>query len=257
MLTGITCKPNEYVDVSRAGFDYVEFPCRSICEMDEDDFIELCKIVDKTGVPVMGMNIYCPPEIIIAGPGYDPNKTRHYARKASERANALGVHVIGIGSPRARTIPEGYDRNLAKTQLIEFIRISANEFVNFDIILALEALAPCFCNFINSLTEVYEIVKEINIPNIKIVADFYNMEHFGEADNDIRMFLDQIYHVHISDDDGSPSLRSYLKSDKYSIHKKRLCQLIESGYKGALTIETDVPFDIIRANDNLSFIKSI
>jgi len=257
MLIGVTCKPDEYIDVSRAGFDYIEFPCRNICEMDEDEFIALCKTVNNIGFPVMGMNIYCPPEIIIAGPGYDPDITRSYAKKAADRGYALGVKVIGIGSPRSRVIPEGFDLKLAKNQLMEFITITAKEFGVFNITLAFEALAPCYCNFINTLADAYEVVSKIDITNIKIVVDFYNMEHSGEADIDINGFIDRIFHAHISDDDGAPTLRSYLDPEKYPIHRERLYRLKESGYTGALTIETDVPYNEFRAKDNLNFLKSL
>jgi sugar phosphate isomerase/epimerase len=249
--------PGDYEAVSQTGFDFAEFPCKIICQMEEITFTTLCKHIEKIGFPVLGMNMYCPPDVIIAGPGYDCGIAARYARIAAARGNALGVRVIGIGSPRSRIIPEGFDLKLAKTQLVEFLRITAGEFSVYGITVAFEALAPCFCNFINTLPEAQRVVAGAGINGLEIVADFYNMEHSGEADMDITPFIDLIGHFHISDDDGAPTKRSYLKPEKYSLHKSRIRRIKESGYNGALTLETDVAFDEVRALESLQFLKSV
>ena len=257
MLFGCTCKPEEYEIASQTGFDYIEFPCRIICGMEEVIFSALNKQVDRIGTPVIGMNLYCPPELIISGPGYDAEKVLLYAKTAAARGSALGVNIVGIGSPRSRILPDGFDQKTAKSQLTEFLLITAAQFDRVNITVAMEALGPCFCNFINTVPEAYEIVNAANKNNLKIVADFYNMEHSGEADNDLTAYMDKLVHMHISDDDGSPTLRSFLKPEKYPIHKPRIRRLIETGYNGGLTIETDIPFDDARAGESLQFLKSV
>jgi len=257
MLIGCTCKPHEYIELSEVGFDYAELPCRAICEMDDDDFSNLLLQLDKDSLPILGMNIYCPPEITIAGPGFDGEVSAQYARKAADRGKALGVRVVGIGSPFSRILPTEFDRKLARIQLLEFLRVTSREFEKVGIKIVLEALAQCFCNFVNTLDEAYSIVSQLDDVNIGLVADFYNMEHSGEADIDFSKFIDQIYHAHISEDDGAPTKRSYMKPDNYKMHAKRINRLKQSQYRNALTIEIDIPFDSERAQDNLRFLKSI
>jgi len=257
MLIGCTGRPDEYRELSETGFDYTEFPCRVICQMNDDDFLSLRNQVDEISFPVLGMNIYCPPEVVIAGPGFDEDIVAVYARKAAGRAGALGVRFIGIGSPKSRILPEDYDLISARKELMTFLKITSEEFGNFGIKTTLEALAPCFCNFVNTLPEAYEIVKEFDDENIGLVADFYNMEHSGEADIDLSKYIDKVFHMHISDDDGAPTKRSYLKPEKLSIHASRISRLQQSPYNGMITIEVDVPFDKMRAENNLSFLKSL
>jgi len=225
--------------------------------MEEDAFIALCKLVESTGFPISGMNIYCPPEIIIAGPGYDADVARKYAQTAAKRGHALGARIIGIGAPRSRNIPDGYDRNLARKQLVEFLRITAGEFAAVGINAGMEALGPCFCNFINTVSEAYEVVSEADVENLMVLVDLYNMELSGEADIELLKFVDRIGHAHTSDDDGSHTLRSYLKPDKYPLHEKRIRRLKETGYNGSLTIETDIAFDSARAQECIQFLRSI
>jgi len=257
MLIGSSCRVDEYEALSSSGYDYAEFPCRAVCEMNERAFKDLCKHVEIVGFPVLGMNLYCPPEIVIAGTGYCPETIRAYARKAAERANYLGVQTVGIGSPKSRIIPTGFNFSTAKEQITEFLRITANEFSVFNIQVTLEPLATFYCNFINSFKEAYEIVTMADVDNLGILVDFYNMEHFDEGDMGFESLSNLINHAHISDDDGSPTLRSYMKPENYSIHENRIHQLIDSGYKGNLTIEIDIPYDNERAYENLRFIKQI
>jgi len=257
MLIGCTCKPHEYIELVKVGFDYAEFPCRIICEMNDDDFGKLLFQLDKHVLPILGMNIYCPPEIVIAGPGFDVDRAAKYARKAADRGKELGVEVIGIGSPFSRILPDEYDRKLAQTQLLEFLKVTSSEFEKVGIKITLESLAPCFCNFINTLEEAYDVVSQLDDANIGLVADFYNMEYTEEADIDLSKYIDKIYHMHISEDDGAPTKRSYMKRSNYEIHAKRINRLKQSQYNKTLTIEIDVPFDSERAQDNLKFLKSL
>jgi sugar phosphate isomerase/epimerase len=256
MQIGCACKPEEYAGVSLAGFDYAELPCRTVCEMNERDFDELCHLVGKTDFPVRAMNIYCPPKIVIAGPGYSATAAGTYAHAAALRGKALGVESVGIGSPFSRNLPEGFDKALADRQLAEFLTITAEAFGEVGINVNLEALGPCYCNFINTLKEACEAVSAADVENLGIVLDFYNMEHSGEADIDLREYMSLIRHAHISDDDGAPSLRSYLRSDKHLIHKHRIQGLLDSGYDGGITIEVDVAFDARRAKESLAAIRN-
>jgi len=257
MLIGCTAKPYEYKELSQVGFDYAEFPCRVISDMSDGDFFNLKKQVEEVSFPILCMNAYCPPEVAIAGPNFDEIAIAQYARRAANRGSTLGVRAIVIGSPQSRLLPNYFNRTLAKKQLLKFLRITSEEFGIFGIKTTLEALAPCFCNFVNKLPDAYEIVQELDNHNIGLTMDFYNMEHSDEADIDLKKFADKIHHTHISDDDGSPAMRSYLNSEKYSVHASRINRLKQISYNATLTIEIDVSFDSARAEHNLLFLKSL
>jgi len=119
--------------------------------------------------------------------------------------------------------------------------------------MCLEALATCYCNTVNTTTQALEIIKQVNHPSVKLVLDFYNMEHMNEADIELTKL--PIIHAHISDDDGAPNLRSYLKPNKKDLHQKRIKRLQDTGYNGGLTLEVDVPYDRERAALSLAIMK--
>lgn len=81
------------------------------------------------------------------------------------------------------------------------------------------------------------------------------MELLGETDIDVRPWLKEIAHVHMSDDAGSPLQRDFLKKEKTKIHQRRIQRLMEAGYNGTVTIEVDVPVDKERTADSLRMLR--
>lgn len=239
------------------GFYYVELLGRQVASMNDMEFGEVAELLRKTGIVCEGFNGYCPPQITIAGPGYDPKAVAAYAAKLAVRGRELGIKVVGIGSPLSRMLPVGYDRKRAKKQLKDFLKITAYAMGQYGITVCLEALAPCYCNFINNTDEAVEITRGIGWETVKVVLDYYNMEYTGEADLDMRDWIQDIGHVHISDDAGSPSQRYFLRTEKFCIHEQRLRNLVQNGYKGAVTLEVDLPISLEDAGRSLKLLKGI
>ena len=92
--------------------------------------------------------------------------------------------------------------------------------------------------------------------NVGVVADFYNMEHMGEADAPLPAAqISRVFHAHISDDDGSPQRRYFLRPEKALRHIRRVQGLIKAGYAGNLTLEIDLPVDRARAEESLNILR--
>ena len=105
------------------------------------------------------------------------------------------------------------------------------------------------------MEEGMEIVDRINWSDIGLLGDFYNLEKAEEADEDMGRYMQRLLHVHISDDEGSPWRRSYLKEEKAQIHQRRLGRLYENGYAGAVSLEIDVPAKLGAAEESLRIMK--
>ena len=255
MKFGCVTTASDYPLLLEAGFDYVELSGRSVCAMVKSAFEELRRMIRSGGLNCLGFNAYCPPEVRIAGPGFSGRAAREYALRCLSRAVDLNVQVVGVGSPMSRNLPQKYDQNLAMRQAEEFFATTAEVFATQSIYVCVEALGNCYCNFINSLHEAQGLVRSVNMENLKLVADFYNMEHSGEADIPLSPFVSDIVHAHISDDAGSPQKRWFLKPEKREQHVARLRRLYAAGYLGAVTLETDLPADICEARQSLRMLR--
>lgn len=239
----------------RVGFDYVEMMGKHLASLPPKEFSEIVRELECQGLRCLGINGYCPKEIVIAGPGFDTKAVRAYARGLAGRAAVIGTRYVGIGSPNSRILPKGFPQQEAVRQLKKFLSITAEEFGQFGITVCLEALAPCYCNFINRMDEAIQVVREMDMESIRVVLDYYNMEYTSEADGDPETWLEYIAHVHISDDDGSPCLRSFLGAERSAVHKKRLKRLYDAGYGGNITIEVDIALEEGRAKDSIIMIR--
>jgi len=255
MKFGCVATLADYEVLEKAGLDYVELSGRKVCAMEENAYRELRRRINSGALPCLGFNAYCPPDVRIAGPGFSIRAAQEYALKCLERAVALNASVVGVGSPMSRNLPEGYDRNLAMHEAAEFFAVTAEVFAAQNIYVCVEALGPCYCNFINRLHEAQSIVRAVNMDNLRLVLDFYNMEHSGEGELPLSPFMNDIVHAHISDDAGSPQKRWFLKPEKRDLHIARLKRLYAVGYQGAVTLEIDLPADLDEARQSLQILK--
>lgn len=246
---------SELETVNAAGYDYLEMKGKYLAYLTESDFRQVCKSLQEKDFLCRGLNAYCPKDIVIAGPGYDRKQAEEYANVCAARAAAVGVDFVGIGSPQSRMLPDGFSRKKADRQLEDFLKVTAERFEKFGIRICLEPLAPCYCNYINTMEEAAVIVERIGWEMIGLVADFYNMEYTQEADRDMASFLPWLYHVHISDDAGGPERRSYLKKERTAVHRRRLRRLYEDGYRGAVSVELDVPAALSYAKQSLDILR--
>ena len=118
MLFGYSALPEYCAAVKEIGYNYVELPGKVIAAMSDKEF---SAFADKLPLPALGMNAFCPPTVVIAGPGYDIQFARQYVSGLAQRAATLGVKMVGIGSPMSRILPDGFDTALAHTQIKEFL----------------------------------------------------------------------------------------------------------------------------------------
>jgi len=252
------CTGIEYYQIlSDLGFEYIELMGKYLASIDNHEFAKVHRIITEGKIPCLALNAYCPPEILIAGPGYNRESVHKYADLCSKRANEIGVKTVSVGAPKSRIIPDGYPHELAMSQAIDFFEITAEIFAHYGITVCVEALGTCYCNFINTLQEAVDVVRAVHRENVKVVLDFYNMEHNGEADIDLKFAMSYISHVHISDDDGLPTRRYFLKEEKFEIHARRLKMLGSLGYDAAVSVEIDLPVDPILAKSNLMLLNSV
>lgn len=254
MKIGCSAHIHELPAVEEAGFDYVELRGREVAALAPADLACLESQCER--LPCLGLNAYCPPEIVIAGPGFDRRRAQTYAETLAARAVRLGVRVVGIGSPASRVLPEGFSYDLAAEQAKSFTKDTAEAFGRYGISVGFEALGYCFCNFINHMSEAAALVESLGIPSAGIILDFYNMELSGEAQLPFAPYISRILHVHLSDDLGTPDRRSFLRPEKLPLHEARVKALISAGYAGALTLEIDTPVDHT-AKESLVFLRNL
>lgn len=197
------CTPLANLEAARAaGFDYVELGTTEIAGLSDADFENAVARIRQVGLPVPVTNLFLPATLKVTGPQIDRDQQTTYVRKAFARLGRLGTEVVVFGSGGARRVPDGFPKDQALQQLVEFGRRIAPEARAHGITVAVEPLRREETNIVNSAAEGLTLVNAINDPNFQLMVDFYHLASEKEDSAVIVRAKDHIRHLHVANPQG-------------------------------------------------------
>lgn len=142
-------------------------------------------------------------------------------------------HIIVVPSPVGRTkLPEGQMYDEVWVNAVQNIKKAADYAHQKGIVLCIEAINRYETYFVNTLTKAYKLVKEVDHPAVKIMADMFHMSiEENNIGKSLRMIADKLVHVHIADNTREAAGLGNID------FKDMLYVLSDIGYKGSLTME--------------------
>ncbi len=198
----------------------------------EEEFEVLLNEAANSPLPVKACNSFIPGNLKSVGDEAVLQKILEFAETAFRRAQRAGVEIIVFGSGGSRSIPEGFSREKARAQFIKLGKEMAQIAQKYNVTIVLEPLNTTECNFINSVSEGGEIVKEINHPNFMLLADLYHMKMDDESPESIVKYGKLIKHVHIAEKEDRAVPGTYNEDFRPYFNA-----LKKTGYKGKISIE--------------------
>lgn len=231
---GICTSMDNNETVSNYGYSYIEEGVQRflVPQKSEDEFNRIMEQAKDSKLPVTGCNLFIPASLKSVGPEADKPGILQYAETALRRAEIAGVKIIVYGSGGSRMIPEGFSREKAREQFVELCTEMAPLAAKYGVIVVLEPLNKTECNFINLVSEGGEIVKEVNHPNFRLLADIYHMKMEDENPESILMYGDLIKHVHIAEEKERAAPGTY-KED----FRPYFETLKKISYRGCMSVE--------------------
>jgi len=227
------CCPIESAGIAHAaGFDYIECTVVSLLpEATEAIFLPILEKYQASPIPVRACNVFLPGDLNVVGPKLDQDRITNYVKTAMRRVMLIGAKVVVFGSGKARMVPEGFDRATAETQIVDFLRLVADEAAQHDLTVVIEPLNRRESNILNSVPEGDAMAARVNRPTIRNLADFYHMDEEHEPLNNIVACKDRLAHIHVADTDRrAPGTGSY-PYDEF------VAQLRVANYDGMVSIE--------------------
>lgn len=185
-----------------AGFDYVELSATEMAALSDADFDAAVAKIKAVGIPTPAANLFVPAAIRLTGPQTDPDAQMAHVKKVMSRLSKVGVEVIVFGSGGARRVPDGFAKDAAFKQLVDFGRRAANEAKPYNITIAIEPLRTQETNIINSAAEGLELVQAIDHPNFQLMIDFYHLASEHEDPSIVLRAKDHIRHLHTANPQG-------------------------------------------------------
>jgi sugar phosphate isomerase/epimerase len=185
-----------------AGFEYVELSATEIASLSDADFDAAAARIKQLGIATPAANLLLPSTMKVTGPGTNPEEQMAHVRKAFTRLSKLGTEVVVFGSGGARRVPEGFPKEEAFKQLVDFGRRAAREARATGITIAIEPLRKQETNIINTAAEGLELVHAIDDPNFQLMIDFYHLASEREDPAIVLLAKDHIRHLHMANPQG-------------------------------------------------------
>ena len=195
------CCPIENAAIAHdAGFDYIECTVVSLLpEATESIFAPILEKYQASPIPILACNVFLPGDLKVVGPELDQPRIQAYVQTAMRRVMLIGAEVVVFGSGKARMVPAGFERATAEDQIVDFLRLVADEAEQHDITVVIEPLNRRESNILNSVPEGDAMAARVDRPAIRNLADFYHMEEENEPLRNLVACKERLAHVHVAD----------------------------------------------------------
>jgi len=235
MRFGCCAGPEKADFLERSGCDYYEPAVIShlIPEKDEEQFRPLKEQFLSAKIKPEAFNCFLPVDLKVVGENVDRERLLKYVEVAFRRANEVGGKIIVFGSGGSRMISERFLRDKAIVQIKEFLNLIAPVAKKNGITVCVEPLYKNATNFLNRVDEVEKIVREVNQPEIKVLADLFHMTLEEEPFFNLISTGKQLFHIHVP----VPDLDWIEKYEVPFEHRRFFLALKEAGYDGRITLE--------------------
>lgn len=219
--------------------DYVEIQASGYVNLTDGEFDDFLLKTKKTGIPVNRANGLFAPALKLIGEDATPKKeVADYLEKCFTRGEKFGIKTAVFGSGKARSYSEEFGSERAREQMLAITEFTGDIASKFGVTIVIEPLNSFETNIITSVKEGAEFCRELNHPNVKLLADSYHMLVDGEKFETLKDYADVLAHAHIACGETHNRETRYVpeKSDKYGM-KKFTDALIQTEVIDSLTVE--------------------
>jgi len=229
-----------------AGFDYAELATTEIAALSDEEFERARSAATGVGLPTPASNLFLPATLKVTGPDVDVDRQIAYVTTAFDRVSRLGVDTVVFGSGGARRVPDGFPRDAAFRQLVDFGRRIAPLARARGVTVTVEPLRREETNIINSAAEGLELVEAVNDANFQLMVDFYHLASEHEDPRIIVRARTHLRHLHMA----NPAGRVFPRTAEEFDYAPFFAALRAIGYDRRISVEastTDLQADAPRA----------
>ena len=237
MLFGVCGGPDIGTVAAKSGYDYYEMTVGSLLKPLENEtaFQEALKSAQAAGIPCQAVNVFVPGHLKITGPQVGRQALRQYAATACRRAEGAGVKVIVFGSGPARQVPDGFPRDAAWEQLVDFCNMLGPLALTHGVTIAIEPLNRGDCNVLTSVGEGARLARQVDHPAIRLLVDSYHWAKDGDSFEDLVQAGPLLAHAHIA------TLANRRPPGAEAYDFTRFFEALRlSGYDGRISIEGQI-----------------
>ena len=219
---------------AKAGYDYLETTVGGLLKPLEDEaaFAAALATFQEAPLSCPVLNCFVPGSLPITGPAVDFGALQAYVTTTCERAARAAVDTIVFGSGGARRIPEGFERQRAWKQLVDFGRMVAPIAAANGVTIAVEPLNLKECNVLTTVGESADYVREVNHPAFRLLVDGYHWALDNDSVEGIVQNGSLLRHTHVA------TVPNRLAPGREAYDFTTFFEALKAGgYKGRMSIE--------------------
>jgi sugar phosphate isomerase/epimerase len=229
-------------EAKKVGFEYLELAMPALLTLSDEAFAKEVARLRGIGLPMISGYGFLPVNLRVIGTNVDNAEVDQAVRQGLSRAKQLGLSLVvyGNGLTGTRKVPEGFSRETARKQFLEFIRRAGDEAQKQGITILIEPLPPESTDLINTVAEALAFVEEVNHSNVQMLVEYSKFVQGKEDLAIIRRAAPHIRQVEIQNPNGWVYPASVDEADYASFFRA----LKLGGYHGGFSIHGK-PGDVI------------
>lgn len=193
--------------VAETGYEGIEVAPFTLAEdvrqIDAARRKEIRLAAERIGLEIVGLHwlLVSPKGLSMTAPDEDVRRhTAEYVVALVDFCADLGGKIMVFGSPAQRRIATGESREIAAERFIAALRPALNRAADRSVTICLEPLPPPEANFLLTLAEAAELMKQLDHPAARTIFDVKSASSEGRPlDELIREYAPLIAHVHAND----------------------------------------------------------
>jgi sugar phosphate isomerase/epimerase len=244
----IRARSDVFADAKRAGFEYVELALQDVLGLSEQEFNQLAADLKRLGLRALSGYNPIPADLKLVGPELDRAKQDAHVALVVRRAASLGLSFVILNSGASWRVPDGFSREEAHTQLIEFTRRFSAAAADRNVTVLVSPLRTTDSNVMTTIAETIAFLRAVDRPNVALMVDYSFLRIQKDDPSALVAAGRMLRHVHIANPAVTP--RAYPMDEKESDYASFFDALKKIGYRGSLSVHastTSFPADAARA----------
>lgn len=222
-------------EIKKAGYDYVELPLGQIHGQKETEFEEMVKELHCLQLPVHACNNFFTKEIKLVGECVDKKLVEEFYCKSLERASRLKSKYVVQGSPWSKKCPDGFEKERAFEQLVEWCIKIGDEASKYGITIALEPNNHQETNMICTFADTVKLAKAADHSYIKCLQDYFHLKMEKDTTESMKKYgKEYLVHTHFARFEGRGFPKDLSEDKEYEGYFQTLREI---GYEGGISME--------------------
>lgn len=233
MTIGVASGPDRLDKLNALGYDRIELGVSQIVELPPDGIQRLKRRLAEKTVALRSCNCLIPGGFTPLYRDEGLRDSRAYLTRVMPILADVGVQTAAFGSGWFRRMPDDLPHTRRHALVRDFLVLAASIARESGITLAVEPLNRGETNILNTTDEATAYLRELELPNLKLLVDLYHFYQVGEPLEHLYACAPYIRHIHIAE----PTRRDFVRRTDAYDYAAFFRVLKEIGYDGAVILE--------------------